>query len=238
MLTPEVLEAVRQLEERRQVLQRAAETLSQTGINANVFENAVAVVGRYHAQVLRVYARTPFPDLFEALELLQNCVVNLKAEPEMTQRRVQAVNFCRNGARLVAEALSRPLQPPEELPVVAPPTPAPARPGRTRRAPAPAAAPTPAPSPPEAAVVAEAYAQLKERRPNVATGERALDKLEAQGVDVAEAREKLEEYQAITRNDYERGAEGAEEYKEAREEAWTEFLDSLESTEEPEAEEG
>jgi hypothetical protein len=41
-------------------------------------------------------------------------------------------------------------------------------------------------------------------------------------VDVAEAREKLEEYQGVTRGDYERGAEGAEEYKEARSDAWGE----------------
>ena len=53
-------------------------------------------------------------------------------------------------------------------------------------------------------------------------------------MDVAEAREKLEEYQAITRDDYEGGAEGAEEYRDAREEAWTDFLEALESTEEPE----
>lgn len=67
-----------------------AETHSRTGINADVFENLGAVVGQFHAPVLRVYGRTPLPDLGEALELLENCVVNLTAERERTQRRVQA----------------------------------------------------------------------------------------------------------------------------------------------------
>ena len=85
--------------------------------------------------------------------------------------------------------------------------------------------------------MADAHAQLKELRPNVRSGERTLDRLETQGVDVAEAREQLEEYQAITRGDYESGAEGSDEYREAREEAWEAFLEALESTEEPETEE-
>ena len=85
--------------------------------------------------------------------------------------------------------------------------------------------------------MADAHARLKEARPNVRTGERALDKLETQGVYVADAREKLEEYQAITRDDYGGGRAGAEEYRDAREEAWNDFLDTLESTEEAEAEE-
>jgi hypothetical protein len=97
-----VLEVVRQLEERREVLRRAAAALSVSGINANDFENVGRATGEFHAQVLRVYGATPFPDLPEALELLHNCARNLQAETEMTQRRVQAVNFCRSSARLVA----------------------------------------------------------------------------------------------------------------------------------------
>jgi hypothetical protein len=100
--TPEVLEVVRQLEERRELLRRAAAALSVSGINANNFENVGRATGEFHAQVLRLYGTTPFPDLPEALEFLQNCVGNLKAETEMTQRRVQAVNFCRSAARLLA----------------------------------------------------------------------------------------------------------------------------------------
>jgi hypothetical protein len=115
-----VLAVVQQLEQRRQVLVTAAELLSRTGINADVFEQLLTRAIQFHAQVLRLYARTPFPDLAEALELLNNCVVNLTAEREITQRRVQAVNFCRNAARLVAEALVRPLQPPEARPSVVP----------------------------------------------------------------------------------------------------------------------
>jgi hypothetical protein len=83
--------------------------------------------------------------------------------------------------------------------------------------------------------VADAHARLKDMRPNVSTGFRELDKLAAQQVDVGEARDQLEEYQAITRDDYESGKDGSEEYKDAREEAWEAFLEALESTEEPEA---
>jgi hypothetical protein len=73
------------------VLQTAAETPSRTGINADVFGQLSEVVTQFHTQVLRLDSRTPFPDLPEALELLQNCVVNLTVERELTQRRVQAV---------------------------------------------------------------------------------------------------------------------------------------------------
>ena len=141
----EALEAARQLEERRDLLKRTAETLEISGINANSFENLVRNTGEFHAQVLRLYTRTPFPDLPEALELLQNCVQRLQAETEMTQRRVQAVNNCRSSARLVAEALAIPLGPPEAAPaVVEPAPPAATRPRRARRAGAAAPAPIPA----------------------------------------------------------------------------------------------
>jgi hypothetical protein len=63
---------------------------------------------------------TPFPDLAEALEILQNCFAGLREQRQMTQLRVQAVDFCRCAARLVAEALSRPLQQTEERVDVAP----------------------------------------------------------------------------------------------------------------------
>jgi hypothetical protein len=244
-VTPEVLEVVRQFEERRVVLRRAAAALSISGVNATNFETVGRATGEFYTQVLRVYGTTPFPDLPEALEFLQNCVRNLQAETEMTQRRVQAVNFCRESARRVAEAISRPLEPPEagpEAPEQAPRAAAPPR--RVRRTRAAASTPAPAAEPVAPpvetltglTVVEEAHARLKDMRPNVKSGERALDKLETQGVEVGEAREKLEEYQAITRDDYEGGREGAEEYRNAREEAWTDFLDTLESTEPPEEE--
>jgi hypothetical protein len=155
VVTPEVLEVARQLEERRAVLRRAAAALSVSGTSANQFENVGRATGEFYTQVLRVYGTTPFPDLPEALEFLQNCGRNLKVETEMTQRRVQAVNFCRESARRVAEAISRPLEPPEEGPVVSEPAPAPgpARPRRARRAPA--EAPAPAPPLPATTVVAD-----------------------------------------------------------------------------------
>lgn len=207
---PEVLEAVKRLEERRQLLQRAAETLSISGINANSFENVGRIIGEFCAQVLRVYMRTPFPDLPEGLELLRNCARGLLVETEMTQRREQARNFCRNAARLVAEAL----------------------PGMV---PAPEATPPPLLG---STAVAETYKSLGQRRPNVATAMRALDKLEAQGVDVAEARDAREEYRELMRSDYGAGAEGSEEYRGDREEAWDRFLETLSSTEEPEISSG
>ena len=216
------------------MLQRSATTQSLTGIDVAVFEQLRSVARQYHAQVLRLYARTPFPDLAEALELLNNCTVNLTAEREMTQRRVQAVNFCRNAARLVAEALSRPLQPPEEMPVEVVAPPAPPAPRRARRAPA----EVPAPPPPAAStVVADAHAKLVGKRANLAAGERTLDQLDALGVDVAEAHSALEEYENTAREDYESGKAGAEAYKTDRQKAWDEFLEALKSTEEPEVEE-
>lgn len=52
-----------------------------------------------------------------------------------------------------------------------------------------------------------------------------LDNLEGQGFDISEARDALEEFQAITRSDY----DSAEEYREARDESWDSFLEALES---------
>ena len=93
-------EGVRFLEERRQTLQRAAQTLSETGINADVFERLGRAVREFDTTVVRVFAleRTPFPDLKESLGILQNCIAGLKEQRQMTQRRVQAGNFCRAGA--------------------------------------------------------------------------------------------------------------------------------------------
>ena len=130
-LTPEVLALVQQLEERRQLLVTAAEAVSSRGRDAEVFERLRTAVQQFHDQVLRLHGTTPFPDLPEALELLQNCVGNLKAETAMTQRRVQAINFCRDSAGRVAEAISRPLEPPETASDMVEPAPTAA--ARTRR---------------------------------------------------------------------------------------------------------
>ena len=85
--------------------------------------------------------------------------------------------------------------------------------------------------------MAEAHAKLKGRRPNLRTGEGVLDELDEQGVDVTEAHSALEEYEATTREDFDPGKAGSADYKKAREEAWKAFLEALESTKEPEAEE-
>jgi hypothetical protein len=114
------LELVEELERKRLAHYTAAETLSRTGINADVFESLARNVNEWHLQVLRFYRRTPFSDLPQALDLLQSCIRNLQAQRELTQLRVQARDFCRSAARLVAEAISQPLPPPEGLPTAAP----------------------------------------------------------------------------------------------------------------------
>ena len=230
---PEVLELVRQLEERRELLKRDAETLEISGRTVGDFENLGRTVGGFYAQVLRLYARTPFPDLPEALELLQNCVRNLQAETEMTQRRVQAFNFCRDSARRVAEAISRPLQPPEAAPVVVEPARrAVASPRRTRRA---AAVPTPEPP----GVTQEAIGQITQdwaavvnriagwSRPNSTNADNLLGRFVQEMVEahpdiqeddldsaIADVRSALEEYQE-------------EEDPEARAGAWEAFTDAM-----------
>ena len=61
----------------RALLRLYHEAASRSGMNVDVFEQLGSAVRQYHAQVLRVYGRTPFPGLLEALDLLQNCVVNM-----------------------------------------------------------------------------------------------------------------------------------------------------------------
>ena len=193
---PEAAESVRQLEEERQTLHEAAETLSMTGISANAFERLGRDARGFNATVTRAYGQTPFPDLADALEVLQNCNAALRAEQQLTRQRERALNNCRAGARLVAEAISRPLG-------------------------APVPRPSPPPAPPgEIDIVRQEFDRLVEGRPNVASGRRALDRLEAQGVDVAEARDALNEYQAMTR-------------RSDRQSAWENFLKVLENTEPP-----
>lgn len=249
--TPEILEAVQRLEQQRQLLQRSAVNLYLNGINANSFENLGRIIGEFHVQVLRLYGRTPFPDLPEALEILNNCLRVLLSETAMTQRRVQAVNNCRNSARLVAEAITRPLQPPEAAPAAPQRPQAPARARRTRR-PATEEAP-PAPTPPEEeaseeAVAAEALEAITERwqaaigriagweRPNSTNATNLLDRfvqevteahpeIREDDVDsvVDDVRQLLEEYQTTERSDF----DTSEDYQEARAEAWQGFVDEL-----------
>ena len=104
------------LEEERQAHHTSAETLSETGISPNSFDRLWRTVREFDTTVTRVYGQTPFPDLPEALEVLQNCGALLAAQRGMTQQRAQAINNCRSGARLVAEALSRALRPADTLP--------------------------------------------------------------------------------------------------------------------------
>ena len=201
---------VERLERERQALVQRLVAASETPGRAEDFDVLHQAARRFLGGISAVYDRDQFPEAAEAMEQLANCIRLFEAERALTQRRVQALRNCQRWAGLLADSLGSALAIPR---------------GDAAALQQPREVATP---------VANAYARLKEARPNVRSGERALAELEAQGVDVAEAREKLEEYQAITRDDYEGGAEGAEEYREAREEAWTDFLDTLEGTEERE----
>ena len=73
-------------------------------------------------------------------------------------------------------------------------------------------------------------AQAKSR--NSAVASKALDALEAKGVDVSEARDALDNYQGVEGSDY----SDAEEYSEARTEAWDGFIETLDGLEAPDVE--
>jgi hypothetical protein len=105
----EVPERLAELEQERQALLTSAETLSETGISPDAFERLGSQVRAFNTTATRVYGQTPFPDLAEALELLQNCIAGLREQRQLTQLRVQARDFCRAAARMVAEALAQPL---------------------------------------------------------------------------------------------------------------------------------
>lgn len=76
--------------------------------------------------------------------------------------------------------------------------------------------------------VEEAHAVLSALpRPHKGTANKHLNTLESKGIDVTDARTSLDEYASIVRADYPPGDEGTDEYKEARLEAWNEFLDAL-----------
>ena len=209
----ESTESLRQLEAQRQTLQASAEFMAVNGATADAFEKLWGDVLEFNNQAVRALGGIPFPDLSEALYILRSCITVLGAARQMNQQRVQAIGHCRAGARLVAQAISPLLGVERDRPVAGPAPPV------------------------EGDIVRQAWDRLVESRPNSAFAERILDRLEAQSVDVGEARDALEKYTVITRSDYEGGKEGTEEYREARETAWQDFLDTLEQTEEPEEDE-
>jgi N12 class adenine-specific DNA methylase len=63
---------------------------------------------------------------------------------------------------------------------------------------------------------------------------RKLDDLEQAGHDVGDARDALQEYTDVSRDDYEAGPDGLSEYQDAKADAYQTFLDTLESPEPPE----
>jgi hypothetical protein len=73
----EAPERLAALEAQRQALHASAEFMSVTGVSPNAFESLWRTVREFNATVTRVYGRTPFPDLAEALGILQNCAAGL-----------------------------------------------------------------------------------------------------------------------------------------------------------------
>ena len=112
----------------------------------------------------------------------------------------------------------------------------PAPPAEEKGAPLALAPPAPAPQPvveellPD--VVGDAHSKLsKMKTHNSAIAEKALDELETKhGLDVDDARDKLQEFRDTTREDF----QDTEEYQKARDEAWGEFLDAVKAIEGPE----
>ncbi len=89
--------------------------------------------------------------------------------------------------------------------------------------------PQTAPSEQELTYVIEKWRQAKARNSTLAGNDLSI--LEKKGYDVSEAMEALEEYKSIERGDY----DDAEEFSEARSDAWEAFADALESIEPPES---
>mgnify|MGYP001581751708 CR=1 FL=1 len=204
-----------QLERARQSLVQRLVAASEAPGRPEDFQGLHQAAGRFLGNVRAVWDTEQFPDAPEAMEQLGNCIRLFEMERGLTQRRVLALRNCQTWTRLLSESLASALAIPRGAP-------------RT--------APKPAP-PAEATPVADAYARLIGKRANLAAGERALDQLDEQGVDVAEAHSALEEYESTTREDYDSGKTGAEDYKKDRQKAWDEFLEALKITEEPETEE-
>ena len=104
------------------------------------------------------------------------------------------------------------------------------------------ATPTPDVATPAARVAEEAVIDLASevdavhaklsnyKRPNSTIANRELDKLEAKGIEVDEARDFIEDYKDIDRADFE-GADGLEEYAAERADAWDEVLGAIENLE-------
>ena len=90
--------------------------------------------------------------------------------------------------------------------------------------------PQTAPSEQELTYVIEKWRRAKARNSTLAGNDLSI--LEKKGYDVDEAKEALDEYKSIERGDY----DDAEEFSEARSEAWDAFVDALDSIEPPDNE--
>ena len=104
---------VAQLEDRRQTLVRRLRSASQTGTTVAAFQALERATTTFLGAINEQYTRSPFPDAPEGLALLRSCIGILRTERELTQRRVQAIGNCRASSRVLAEALTSPLMPPE-----------------------------------------------------------------------------------------------------------------------------
>jgi hypothetical protein len=78
-------ETLRDLEAQRQAHRTSAEFMSVNGVSPNAFERLWGIVREFNTTATRAYGQTPFPDLAEALGILQSCVAALAAERQITQ---------------------------------------------------------------------------------------------------------------------------------------------------------
>ena len=72
--------------------------------------------------------------------------------------------------------------------------------------------------------VEKAFAKFEKYKvPNVKGVEKELDRLDVLGIDTTDVREKFEEYTSVSSEDY----DTADEYREAKDDAWSEFLSAV-----------
>ena len=129
---------VRQLESRRATLQERLVAVSRQATQQSTFEAYNEHVADFLSDVRAVYPTEQFPEAQDGLNLMRNCVTLLAAE-ELPARRLGALENCRSSARVMSEALARPL----EMPPAPAPTPAAAPTRRRRERPSPQTTPTP-----------------------------------------------------------------------------------------------
>jgi hypothetical protein len=76
--------------------------------------------------------------------------------------------------------------------------------------------------------VEEAHTAIAgDETPHVGNSKKALAALDKHGIDTEDARSELQNYIDVKRSDFEKGPDGAEEYQDAKEDAWQTFVDTV-----------